>query len=355
MNLVALAVVYMLLFGFVIAFVGVYDFGKGIEMDIIVSRDVYNLDNALHAAKFVYARNALIYSFHQAAYNISLQGGWKEPENPGLADEDALKGSLANKTLEYYNDYYNIRPVSFLGYSVTLPDYENMTMTDVNDENVTMEAYAEKLMEVSSELENPVTKEKITIRRNASMNLTIPTDIYRVYQKALSYTSSTESSLSSVEHELDKWPLEGSADMDHAVTSSHDDAFYKIIISEYPQLIRDNDFGESTALSDAEAITASQIDLPEGQTTEEDGFVIDNRDSSVKVKITPSCTGYTYLQGGEERSHKDCEFSYRVTVSLRTGIQEKDGPLYPVFTREAVSFEPLRFVFSSDNVYERKP
>jgi len=353
MNTTLLAALFMVVvLGMVLPYFSAYGMGKGIELDMLVSRDVYTLDNALDSVKYVFVKSAITYSFYQAAYNVSKQGGWIYPTSDVIADEGQLVDSLENKTLEYFGSY-SMRPVKFFGYTIRLPKFQNMTITDYNDENITIEAYAPGLMESMSELENYATKERIIVRRNASMNLTVPTAVFKVHAKAITQSTGTEASLESVNHELNKWPLDASVELDHSYSTEDSDAFYKVVMSDYFQLLGNEPFSEGSALRDGEAIIATNIKLPEGEVVRDGDFIMDNKETSVMVKITPSCSGYTFVQNSIEKSHKECDFSYKVTVHLKTAIQEAEPSLYPVSNETDTVFEPIRFTFTAEKAFEK--
>lgn len=356
MNSTFLAALFMVLvLGMVLPFIAFYGVGKGIELEIIVNRDVYSLDNAIEHSKYVFAKNALTYSFYQAAYNASAQGGWLEPTSGSIASTETLQQTLENKTLEYYNDHYNVRPVTFLGYTVRMPDYQNITITHSGDNEITIEAYTGQLIEASSKIENTASTETVTIRRNASMNLTLETDVFRLHEKALTYSFDATAGLGNTVHELSKWPLTANVELDHRIQRSDNDAFYRVMMDQYFQVLRDEPFEESTAIKDAEVIIASNIDVPEGETTRNGPYLIDNKDSSVKVKITTSCSGSSFDQDGVTRSEKNCEFSYKAIVYLKTSIQDASPTFYPVFNGTNTTLEPIRFTFTAEQSFERKP
>jgi len=335
---------------FMIFFAGVYTLSVILNLQayqshnqkIVLETEEFSLEKALEAAK-LYAETSLRYSFYQACYNVSLNGGW-QPDGSApsgknaAADAATFKKALENETLRILGAYAG-GGYSFLGsFDVFVPAYGSVAVTDMGDGVVNVTAASDKMLSIHRELDT----KNVTLYKNADLSVNITSPCFTLQKKALERSVSIASA-DSVRSELDRWPIEASVELGHAFTKDHNDAFYSAMMADYPELIR-GQFREATALKDGEAMLASAVSAPIG-----------SQKLSVKVAIAPSCTGYTFVEDGAEKSKKDCEFSYSVAIASSSTMAEESAERYPVFNGTDVAFEPVKFVFSYGKVYERKP
>lgn len=312
---------------------------KDRSQKLVLETEEYTLQKAMEAAK-LYVHTSLKYSFYQACYDISKKGG-------ALPDAESFKGSIEAETLKQLNLYTASHYHFFENLDVRLPVYSSVSIEDLGDGNISINASSQEMMSIQRELD----RKNVTLMKDGNVSIVVSSPCLRLLESARESSKETSGSLSGVEHELNKWPTEFSIEMDHPYKHDHNDAFFSVINADYYQLLRDEPFSETAAIKDAQAIIASQIELPSDSL--DDGTVVDNKGTSLDVKITLSCTGYTFEEEGVERSHKDCEVSYKVTVSMVTGVMESGQLKYPVFNGEAISYEPIKFMVTENRVFER--
>jgi len=331
---------------FVIFFIGVYVLSVIFNAQAYASHgqktvletEEFSLQKSLEAAK-LYAETSLRYSFYQACYNVSLNSGWP-PSSTGasaVADAATFKAALeaeTTKTMATYSEGVYI----FLGsFEVKFPTYDAIIIKDEGNGVINVTVKAKDMFLVHRELDT----KKVTLEKNAAISVNITSPCFSLHKKALE-RSVAISSMDNMKGELERWPVEASVELGHTFTKDNNDAFYAIMTAEYPELIRGK-FEEASALKDGEAILAAQA------------LAASSVKPSAKAVITTSCTGYTFVEDGQTKSKRECKFSYSVSVTSSSPLTEQSLETYPVFNGETVAFEPVKFVFTSGKVYERKP